>query len=334
MTDSLHIFFIHNGNQARRDACKALIASLQRDGLTNIKYTFCDKNPPDGFNLETLAKMIDMNQWRANKPHLREHVKKIPIENMSNLLNHFDALQLIAYNTDSVQHNIILEDDMVYDDYQIVKNLQELIASMPDPHMHHLTIIGSRLPDHQETVLSPMKSLDMCNAYYVSQHTAVEIAKNFLPIAFCFQHQIRMACQSIGIPIVFSPKVIFEDGSKMGAHVSSIQANNLHVLNSTFMNAVEFLNSYDEKIHSKSDVFIHIQKMKNERYSGNPDFMYIEAKLNECLGEHAYARKLYQSALQKFVTQGGSVRQKSLFVKDYENVCKVTQDLPPSTFST
>lgn len=333
MSSKLHFFFIHDGNETRKKACKDLVEILEEGGFKDIVYTFCDKNKTDSFNLEQLAKIIDLNQWRAMKPHLKEYIRKIPIENMSNLLNHYNAITLIANNCVPGDIPIVIEDDVIFDEDSVIEELNFLITEVKKRSDKNITIIGSIPEELCGSSLPSTQCIQFCNAYYVCPLTAGELSKNFLPIAFSLSQQLTMVCQSIGVNVYFHEESIFLDGSKVGAYPSSIKPNNQHLFHKVYMEADAFLKQYDETKHSDSEVIKHIQNIKNDLYGNNPDFIYLEAKLNICIKEYKYARELFKIALKEYLETCSVMRQRSDFVVDYEKVCLLTQDLPLSTFS-
>lgn len=258
-----------------------------------------------------------------------QFLKNMHLFQLSNSLKHYKALEYIA-NSDDGDLNIVLEDDVVYEE-KVCYLLEKLFNKLPtDYDMVFLGLPGNtevkdRNDIKYQNTSEVFRVLPYTDSYLISKKAAKSLYDEFLPIKFIGNIQLSYLIEKLNLKTVISLPNIFMDSSKMGMFLSTLTVNNALVFNGDYMrlkNAVQKEGDFTpEEIKQLDEV------VSKSQIQSHPDFMYVFACYLTKQKKYKEAEKVYENALNIYTANNCIVNHESAFLKDYIRLYKNLQDV-------
>jgi GR25 family glycosyltransferase involved in LPS biosynthesis len=267
---------------------------------------------------------------RKKEDEFNALIQPLNDNNVSACMKHYKALSVIAESSNDDDINMVLEDDVLFDDricmllesmFQkaIVRNDEIVFMGMPTNKMS-----GDFDPkniEFQETN-KVCKILPFCDSYIVSKQTASKMVSNFMPITFPTNIQLSYVMKVINAKSYLTVPNIFVDGSKYGSAVSTLTENNTLVFNKDYLTLRNIIGKTSVTQEELTDVINIIQ---NSSVKNHPDFIHLKAIFLSKLGKNKEAEKTYEDAFNTYVANKCPMSKTSEFLNNYINLYRVLQ---------
>jgi GR25 family glycosyltransferase involved in LPS biosynthesis len=333
MEKKLNIYFLHaKFMKERLQVIENFKKALKKYRFKNIKlgkFHIIHDFDPDSIDGEVIRKYV--NYERITESHVESYnglLRNLHINQLSNTLKHYKALELIAQKSSDSELNLVLEDDVLFED-KVCNSLDKLVVQMP--HKHDIIYLG--LPTINEQIDKSkytfqdthkiFKILPMCDSYLVSHSTAKALHTNYIPIKFSNNIQVSYICDKLGIETLQSISNIFIDGSKYGLFLSKVSSNNPLIFNNDFTTLRGFLTQ--ENITEEEHVMIK-KMLETSPIRNNPDFIHMECGYYIKEKNYKKAKERFDIAYKTYVSNGCILSNESIFLKDYIRIHKYIQD--------
>lgn len=333
MVKKLNIFFIHAKPLKERklviDNFKQILKKYRFKNIVLGKFFVIVNYDPSDINQETITQHV--NYDKINDAHVEwynQFMKNMHINQLSNTLKHYKAIELITKHSNDNELNLILEDDILYED-KICSSIEKLVSSLPKSY----DVIFLGYPTVDKVVESTtnyvfqdtkqiFKVLPFCDSYLIHHSAAKTIKANYLPIKFSNNIQLSYICDKIGITTQQSIPNLFIDGSKYGLFLSKLTANNPLIFNDDFTNLRNIVNKNEYSIadHQTVKQILNKSPIKN-----NPDFIHIECMYHMKCKNYEKAKERYDMAYKIYMSNGCIMSNESIFLKDYIRCHKYLQ---------
>jgi len=376
----LHVYVIHSTklagrmpaiNKLRETLSRSLSTPSSSSSLELASFEIVSDN--DASKLKELSndEVSRIADVKANdlKPPYDKMVTPIHLNQLSNAMNHMTALRRIETRTinattdpvhesaekektqeNSRDVNLVVEDDVVYNEEALVSLLWRTLSSAPDAW----DVIFLGLPStmkheegEQETSVKYQQTsevfrvLPACDSYLVTSKAAKHLAANFLPVRFATHVHLSWLLSG-GRPIlngsrpqqqqraplllrsyVVSPNV-FLDGSKMGVYTSSINVNNRLLWNPWYIKLGRLVRRQGDarKAGESSEVLRSLEREVDEMYrtmhfKQHPDIVYMYALSLERRGAFREAQALMAEAYRLYEANECVMNRSSEFLKAF-----------------
>jgi GR25 family glycosyltransferase involved in LPS biosynthesis len=333
MVRKLNVYIIHaKPIKERESVIQNLKSSLKKYKFRNILlsgFTVIEEYDPVDIDMNTIRLYVNYN--KVEEPHVEgfnQLLKNMHINQLSNALKHFKAMELIAKTSNDGEVNLVLEDDVLYED-KFCYSLDKLVASLPT--QFDMIFLGippnnqSEKPstfEFQETQkVSPV--LPFCDSYLISHSASKALVPNYIPIKFINNIHMSYNCVRLGLKTLNSVPNIFIDGSKYGMFLSKLTNNNPLIFNADFTQLRSILNKdvLDENDKQNVEKIISRTPLK-----GNPDFIHLESAYHLRSQDYQKAKARLEEAYNTYVANGCILGNDSVFLRDYIKVHKHLQD--------
>lgn len=324
MVKKLNIYFIHSKELKERESVISNFTSLiKKYRFRNIQIssieTITTYDPID-IDVTTIRQFVDYAKITENHVEFyNQLLRNLHINQLSNTLKHFKALELIAKKSNDKELNLVLEDDILYED-KVCMSLERMVNAMPEK----FDIIMLGMPTTTDVVDKSkftfqdthkiFKVLPVCDSYLVSHSTAKALVMNYVPIKFSNTTQLSYVCDKLGIDTIQSIPNVFIDGSKYGLFLSKLSSNNPLMFNNDFVTLRAITT---KEIITKEDTDTFNKLINKSAIKDNPDFIHIE-----CL--YYLKQKNYKKALERFtdayntyMNNGCILSNDSIFLRDF-----------------
>jgi hypothetical protein len=333
MVRKLNIYFVHakfikEREQVIENFKKALKKYRFRD-LVLGKFYVISEYDPDTINQESIVKFV--NYDKINESHVEFYnqlMKNMHVNQLSNTLKHMKAISLVAKNSSDNELNLVLEDDILYED-KVCASLEKFVGFLPKSY----DVIFMGLPTINETpdnskytfqdTQKIFKVLPFCDSYLVSHSAAKAISANYTPIKFVNSVQMSYVCDKIGINTLQSVPNVFIDGSKYGLFLSKLTPNNPLIFNNDFT-ALRSIVNKDEITKEEHDTINTI--LIKSPIKNNPDFIHMECAYHMKCKNYEKARERYEIAYKTYMSNGCIVSNESVFLREYIRCHKFLQN--------
>ena len=339
MTVRLNIYFIHAKWLKDREKViqelRKLITKYVFKGVRSVKTQVISDFDPNDITGDVIAKHVSYTPIPEGGPEgenltfYNMFLRNLHIFQLSNSLKHFKALQEIAADSGDDDVNIILEDDVLYED-KICISLERLMEELPKTN--EVFFLGLPSNDSNTTKQRNTKFLNTKevfrvfpynDAYIVNKKTAQLMVDNFLPIKFINNIQLSFVMEKAKINSKLITPNIFMDGSKFGVFLSTLNANNQLLFNNEYMFARTVTLKDNPTLEEKQNV----EKLfNNSPLNGHPDFIVVKALYNIKQKNYIEAQKMYDSALKIYQGNACIINHESQFLKEYLRSFKLVQD--------
>lgn len=341
----LNIYFIHaTGLKDREVVSINLNKQLQKYQFKKIRSVKIqsitefdpDKIPGDfiqrAVNYTAIKQEDDLKQENAGTSltFYNQFLKNIHLFQLSNALKHYKALEYIA-NSDDDDINIVVEDDIVYEE-KMCYLLEKVINSLPtDYSMVFLGLPGNievknRNEIKYQSTSEVFRVLPYTDSYLISKKCAKMLYDEFLPIKFVGNIHLSYLIEKLSLKTVLSISNLFLNGSMAGMFLSTLNPNNHLVFNGDFMrlkNAIAKEGLLEKEEIKQLDELISKTPIQN-----HPDFMFQVAQYLTKQKKYKEAEKVYENALNIYTANNCIVNHESAFLKDYIRLYKNLQELP------
>jgi len=305
--------------------------------IKSIKIRVITEFEPTVINAEVVQRTVnyapikDANNQDIPLSFYNQFLRNVHVYHLSHCLKMFKAFEEITQNNKN-DINLILEDDMLYED-KMCYMLDKLFEALPEGYEMVLLGYPSTNPKKSNNISFKNTSemfrvFPFSDSLLVSTAAATKIHQNFIPIKFMGNIQLSYVIEKADIKTLVSEPNMFVNGSRYGAFLSALNCNNALVFNGDYVNAKNIISkdgalSDQEKEHL--DNLFEKSVIKN-----NPDLLYVKAKYLTLLGKYKEALEVYETALKVYEANSCIVNHESLFLKDYIRLYGKLQELPVS----
>ncbi len=339
----LNVFFVHaqwlKDRERTISEFQKLTSKYQFKGIKGIKIRVITDYDPNDINGDIIGRTVSYNPIKdaddvpetEKLEFYNNFLKNIHIFQLSNSLKHYKILEEIAKESNDDDINLVLEDDVIYED-KMCMLLEKLINDLPSSHEMIFLGFPSNIDPQKRHLVKYQnvhevfpRVLPYCDSYIVSKKTATKLYENYLPIKFVNNVQLSMIMEKTKTNGLIAIPNIFMDGSKIGAYLSLLTPNNLLLFNNDYMRVKATLNTPNENI-SKEDRKAIDKIMKDSQLNNHPDFMHLKALFLTREGKIKDAEKLYETALKIYQMNNCIINHESQFLKDYIRIYRDLQD--------
>jgi GR25 family glycosyltransferase involved in LPS biosynthesis len=332
MVRKLNVYFIHAKFIKEReqviDSFKKVLKKHRFANLSLGKFFVITEYDPDTINQDVIAKMVNYEKITDNHVQMyNQLLKNMHINQLSNTLKHMKALSLVAKNSSDSELNLILEDDILYED-KVCNALEKMVSNLPKTY--DLIFLGfptiNETPDSKTYTFQDtqkiFKVLPFCDSYLVSQSAAKALSANYVPIKFSNNVQLSYICEKIGINTLQSVPNLFIDGTKYGLSLSKLSPNNPLIFNNDYtkLRNIVVKEELTDIDHQSAQEVIAKTPIKN-----NPDFIHMECTYHMKCKNYTKAKERYDLAYKTYLANGCIVSNESIFLKDYIRCHKYLQ---------
>jgi len=329
---NLNIYFIHSKDLKERQSVLNHFTSTIR------KYKFKDVNvasinmidsfDPSEIDVNVIRKYVEYSKiTESHVEFYNQLLKNLHVNQLSNTLKHQKALEMIAKSSNDNELNLILEDDILYED-NICLSFERLLSKLPTKYdvvflgmPTTVDVVDKKSYTFQDTH-AIFKVLPVCDSYLVSHSAAKALVVNYTPIKFANNVQMSYVCDKLGINTLQSIPNIFVDGSKYGLFLSKLTSNNPLIFNNDFIQARAIVakEELSKKDHDDLKTLFTRSAVKD-----NPDFIHLECLYHLKQKDYKKANKRFSDAYTTYMNNGCILSNDSIFLKDYIRMHKYLQ---------
>jgi hypothetical protein len=332
MTKKLNIYFIHsralNERQSVIDNFTTTFKKYRFKNITVSSVTIVDSYDPEDITMDTIRKYVDYSKIQESHVEFyNQLLRNLHVNQLSNTLKHLNALELIAKNSNDNELNLILEDDILYED-KVCMSFEKMLQALPEKY--DVAFLGmpttNDVMDKSKFTFQDthkiFRVLPVCDSYLVSQSAAKALAMNYTPVKFANNLQFSYIADKLGIETIQSIPNIFIDGSKYGFFLSKISSNNPLIFNNDFINlrSIVTKDTLTKEDHKNVQTLLSRTGIKD-----NPDFIHLECLYHIKKQDYKTAIKRFGDAYETYNANGCILANDSVFLKDYIRTHKHTQ---------
>ncbi len=324
MVKKLNIYFIHAKYIKEREQTienfKKVLKKYRFKDIVLGKFYVITEYDPDSITPETISKFVKYDKITESHVEMyNQLLKNMHVNQLSNTLKHMKAISLIAKNSNDNEFNLVLEDDILYED-KVCASLEKFFGYLPKSYdvvfLGYPTVDEAHDPSKyafQETQ-KLFKVLPFCDSYLISRLAAKALSANYAPVKFCNNVQMSYVCSKIGINTVQSIPNIFIDGTKYGLFLSKLSPNNPLIFNGDYtkLRNIVVKDEFTEQDHNVVNELLVKSPIKH-----NPDFIHMECIYHMKCKNYDKARERYDIAYKTYVSNGCMVTNESVFLKDF-----------------
>ncbi len=335
---NLYIAIIHNPIlNVRLNTVNNLIEKLSKAPSFKIKVQVMDMFNPEQITQQDIQKYVRLEKLQTNTI-FDQLVSNLHIKQISAALKHYHALQNFLAQ-DQFDDLLVLEDDVIFSDDVVAQLERALDAWHARKGSSDMLLLGCPTPAQatadKEFVIDAFKHFNLvpsCDSYLTSKQAARKLFDAFLPIRFARTLHLSYLHATHDMRIDMTIPNIFVNGSKYGAYVSSIEANNRLFMNQEY-------NTLHRLVHqdalTSDDVNWALAILQNPKpIHDHPDFQYMIARVRTKLGprgtqsaqEHLDDIKdMYEKALNMYKMNDAPIGNESEFLLNYIRLYGQTQ---------
>ena len=291
------------------------------------KIEIIEEGDPDNITSDFIKQHVN-NSPLEGQNVFNHFLKNLHVHQLSNCIKHYKALERIAQTSGDSEINIVLEDDILYEN-RICLLLEKLVRSIPSD----FDFIFLGLPTNKQVedpqninyqnTSEVFKVFPYCDSYVVSRKAAQTMYENFLPIKFITNIQFTYLFDKYNLKTQLAFPNLFMDGTKVGNFVSSLNPNNSLMFNNEY-NAIK--NLINKEGNSEDEDKQIIGTLTNSPIASHPDMCYLKAKYLEKKQRYGDAKNLYEETYQKYRSCKAIINHESIFLKDYIRLFKNLQE--------
>jgi len=310
-----------------------LITKYTFKDIKTIKVRVITDCDPGDINSELISKTVNYDQIKDEEIPEGESVpenrlsfynglmRNLHVFQLSNSLKHYKALEEITKNSGENDINIVLEDDILYED-KVCMLLERVISDLQSDYGLIFLGLPSNIDASKRQGLKfqntgeVFRVLPYCDSYIVSTATARVLYNNYLPIKYINNVQLSYVLEKVKIQGRLSLPNVFMDGSKYGLFLSVLSPNNILLFNNDYMKAkiliekpIETLSTNDKKDLEK--IF------KESIIAANPDLMHLNALYKIKSSKFKEAEETFENALKVYQAYNCILNHESQFLRDY-----------------
>lgn len=332
MVKKLNIYFIHSKSLKERqsviDNFTSLIKKYRFKNIQIASVETITAYDPEDIDVNTIRQFVDYA--KVTETHVEFYnqlLKNLHINQLSNTLKHFKALELIAKKSNDKELNLVLEDDILYED-KACMSFERMVQAMPEKF--DLIMLG--MPTTTDVVDKTkytfldthkiFKVLPVCDSYLVSHSTAKALVMNYVPIKFSNATQLSYVSDKLGIETLQSIPNIFIDGSKYGLFLSKLTSNNPLIFNNEF---VTLRTLVSKETFTEEDIDTFKKLVNKSAIKDNPDFVHMECHYHLKQKNYKKALERFTDAYNTYMNNGCILSNDSIFLRDFIRTHKYIQ---------
>jgi len=330
----LNIYFIHAQWLKDRERVitefQKLITKYTFKNIKTVKVRVITDYDPNEINAEIIGKTVNYEPIKNDEKlgFYNGMMKNLHIFQLSNALKHYKALEEISKNSNDDDINIILEDDILYED-KVCMMIEKLIADLPEKYNIMFLSLPNNLDEarkkqgikHQNTN-ELFRVLPYCDSYMVSKEAATILYDNYLPIKYINNIQLSYVIEKIKLQTLIVLPNIFMDGSKYGLFLSVLNPNNVLLFNNDYMKLKSLILKPELNNEEKKEI---MKIFETSMIANNPDMMHLKALYNINQKKYKEAESIFENALKVYQAYNCVVNHESSFLKDYIRLYKHLQ---------
>lgn len=332
MVKKLNIYFIHSKSLKERksviDNFTSLIKKYRFKNIHVDSVEIITNYEPVDIDVNTIRQFVDYSKiGESHVEFYNQLLRNLHINQLSNTLKHFKALELIAKKSNDKELNLVLEDDILYED-KVCMSFEKMTKAIPEK----FDIIMLGMPTTIDVVDKSnytfqdthkiFKVLPVCDSYLVSHSTAKALVMNYVPVKFNNATQLSYICDKLGIETIQSVPNIFIDGSKYGIFLSKLSTNNPLIFNNDFV-TIRAIASRETV--TKDDIEVFNKLIKKSPIKDNPDFVHMECLYYINQKDYKRAIERFTDAYNTYISNGCILSNDSIFLRDFIRTFKYVQ---------
>lgn len=333
MAKKLNIYFIHGKSLKERqsviDNFTSLIKKYKFKNIQIASIETISNHDTEDIDVNTIRQFVDYA--KISESHVEFYnqlIRNLHINQLSNTLKHFKALELIAKTSNDNELNLVLEDDVLYEE-KVCMSLEKMVQVMPEKYdiimlgMPTTTDIVDKNKFTFQDTHKIFKVLPVCDSYLVSHSTAKALVMNYVPIKFSNATQLSYICDKLGVSTVQSIPNVFIDGSKYGLFLSKLSSNNPLIFNNDFVNLRAIAS---KEILTKDDKEAFNKLVSKSAIKDNPDFIHMECLFYIKQKKYKKAIERFTEAYNTYINNGCILSNDSVFLRDFIRTYKFIQN--------
>ena len=330
---NFNIYFIHANWLKDREKVisefRKQVTKYKFNKISDVKVSIITDYDPNDIDNAFIKNHISYAPY--TEPELapfNQLIKPLHVYHVSNSMKHVKALQLIAANTNPDDINLILEDDIVYED-RVCMLLEKVINTLPDDS--DLVFLGlptnMQIKNRNQIIYKKTEELfnliPYSDSYIVTQKAAKKMLSYLQPVKLLFNVQLSVAINTLKLQSYQTVPNVFMDGSKYGVFVSTLTPNNALIFHGDYTGTRNTLqqDQLSDQDHEKLKKLFETSPIRQ-----HPDFQYLKAQYYIKTGEYKEAEGVYNSALTVYQNNGCFLNHESQFLKDFLKLYKHLQD--------
>lgn len=332
MSKKLNIYFIHSKTlPERKSVIDNLTTTIKKYKFKNVVVSsiqIIDNYDPDDITMDTIRSYVDYK--KIEEPHVdfyNQLLRNLHVNQLSNTLKHKQTLEMIAKNSNDNEINLVLEDDVLYED-KICVSFEKMLNALPKKY--DVIMLGmpttSEVQDKTKFAFQDthkiFRVLPVCDSYLITHSAAKALAMNYSPIKFANNLQLSYIADKLGIETLQSIPNIFIDGTKYGLFLSKLSSNNPLIFNNDFITLRSVVSKDVLTKHDKKQVE---ELLTKSPIKDNPDFIHLECTYHIKNQNYKKAIQRFEVAYNTYNANGCILSNDSLFLKDYIRTHKYIQ---------
>lgn len=320
----LNIYFIHSRALKERqsviDNFTSVMKKYRFKNITISSVNTVDVMDPEDIGIDTIRTCVDYGKIQESHVEFyNQLLRNLHVNQLSNTLKHLRALELIAKNSTDNELNLIVEDDILYED-KVCFSFEKMVQAMPNKYdiillgMPTTTEVVDKSKFSFQETRKIFRVLPVCDSYLVSHSAAKALVMNYKPIKFANNIQLSYIADKLGIEMLQSIPNIFIDGTKYGFFLSKLSSNNPLIFNNDFttLRSIVAKNELSKDDHKAVEKLLASSAIKD-----NPDFIHLECLYLLKQNNYKAALKRFEQAYNTYMNNGCILANDSIFLKDY-----------------
>jgi hypothetical protein len=321
MVKKLNIYFIHSKELSEREnVFKNFEAIFKQYRFKNIvlnKINVIEDFDSKDITANTIQQYVRYDKITETQFEFYNQLyKNMHINQLSNTLKHFKALEMISAKSHERDINLVLEDDILYED-KVCLSFDKLVKTLPKTYdfimlgMPTLTEVSDKTTFNFEDTHKIFKVLPLSDSYIVSTAAAKAVVPHYVPLKFINNIQMSYVTDKLGLSTLQAIPNIFIDGSKYGLFLSKLSTNNPLIFNNDY---TTLRNILSKGTISKDEDDIINKLIDRSTIRNNPDFIHLECQYHILCKNYEKAKNRYEEAYKIYVSNGCILNNESLFL--------------------
>lgn len=341
MSRRLNVFFIHAKWLKDRERVvsefQKLTGKYVFKDIKGVKIRVITDFDPNDINHQIISSTVNYSPVQDNPNEINEKklsnynglLRNLHIFQLSNTLKHYKALEEIVNSSNENDINLVLEDDILYED-KMCMMLERLVDNLPsDFDMVFLGLPNNINTSNKTTVRFQatkdlFRVLPYCDSYIVSKTAARKLYDNYLPIKFVNNVQLSYMIEKLELNSLIAIPNIFMDGTKFGVFLSVLTPSNQLLFNNDYMTARAILSNENVDVESQTKLD---NVFANSLVRNHPDMMHLKGLYLSKHSNYNEAKDVFESALKIYQDNNCVLNHESQFLKDYIKMYKDIQDI-------
>lgn len=326
MPIKLNVQVIHvEAFQYRKNTCERFRSLLENDDRFEVRFQYVTDHDPQHITQEEVRQYVNYEQLKEDElKHFNSSLKNLHVNHLSNSLKHRKAIEFCTKSGDD-ELNIVLEDDIIFND-NVVEALYQVIDNLPT----EWDIMFLGLPSSKGSETKKYQKLEevfpllpCCDSYMFKTANAKKLFESYAPIKFTNNIQLSFLMTKLNMAAYLAIPNTFIDGSKLGLYFSSLEANNRLIFNQDYIQLANKINAKNA-FTDEEKAQIH-QAFQEVKLKTNPEFYYLKAVYESKIGNHVFAKAIFDYTFDLYEHNGTMLNNQSTFLRDYLKIFKHLQ---------